>query len=151
MKKYRKTFLIMTFLLIVTTLNIVARDKRQDSEFKNLQVYPKDILKEKLDSDMHLISRSLGVKCGYCHVKDSTIDKWDFASDAKPKKKEARDMMRMTNDLNEKYFGADLKTAKPADLAMNCYTCHRGEEHPVIPWDTINVKPMQIQISPWNK
>jgi hypothetical protein len=150
MKKYRKTFLIMTLLLSITTFNIVARNKKKDNDFKNLQVYPKDISEDRLDKDMHLFSRSLGVECAYCHVKEG--DNWDYASDKKPKKEEARDMMRMTNDLNEKYFGADLKTAKQDDLAMNCYTCHRGEEHPVIPWDTINVKPAQapVQISPWN-
>ena len=150
MKKYRKTFLIMTILLSITTMNIVARNKKKDTNFKNLKVYPQDVSEEKLDADMHLFSRSLGVKCGYCHVKQN--DKWDFASDSIGAKNEARDMMRMTNDLNEKYFGADLKTAKPSDLAMNCFTCHRGEEHPVIPWDTANVKPMTapIQISPFH-
>jgi len=147
MKKYRKTILIMTVLLGVTTLNIVARNKNKANEFKNLQVYPKDIAPEKLDYDMDLFARALGVECNYCHVQNG--DDWDYATDTKGHKKEARDMMRMTNDLNEKYFGADLKTAKPSDLAMNCFTCHRGEEHPVIPWDTINVKPMQIPISPW--
>jgi hypothetical protein len=147
MRKYRKTLLIMSIFLCISTLNIIARNKKQDPEFKNLQVYPKDISSERLDADMHLFSRSLGVRCGYCHVKNG--EKWDFASDSLHKKEEARSMMRMTNDLNEKYFGADLKTAKPSDLAMNCYTCHRGEEHPVIPWDTVNVKPVPIRISPW--
>jgi hypothetical protein len=147
MRKYRKTLLIMSIFLCISTLNIIARNKKQDPEFKNLKVYPKDISSERLDADMHLFSRSLGVRCGYCHVKNG--EKWDFASDSLHKKEEARSMMRMTNDLNEKYFGADLKTAKPSDLAMNCYTCHRGEEHPVIPWDTVNVKPVPIRISPW--
>ena len=38
-----------------------------------------------------------------------------------------------------------------SDLAMNCYTCHRGEEMPVIPWDTahIKAKPIPVQTSPW--
>jgi hypothetical protein len=141
-KKYRKTLLIMSVLLVVTTLNIVARNKRQDNEFKNLQVYQKDISEERLDRDMELFSRSLGVDCGYCHEHEG--ENYNYASDKLHKKEEARDMMRMTNDLNERYFGADLKTAKPDDLAMNCFTCHRGEEHPVVPWDTLNVKPMRI-------
>ncbi|MES2647175.1 MAG: c-type cytochrome [Bacteroidota bacterium] len=149
MIRNKKTVLIMGLLLCVTTLNIVARNKKPAEEFKNLKVYPKDISEARLDADMHLFSRSLGVKCGYCHIKEE--GKWNFASDSLHKKEEARAMMRMTNDLNEKYFGADLKTAKPTDLAMNCYTCHRGEEHPVVPWDTINVKPVQAPISPWNK
>lgn len=138
--KNRKTFLVMTLLFSLTTFSIVARNKKPDNEFKNLKVYPKDIPEARLDADMHLISRSLGVKCGYCHVRGND-GKWDFASDSSHKKEEARDMMRMTNEINEKYFGADLKTAKPADLAMNCYTCHRGEEQPVISWDSASIKP----------
>ena len=137
MKRYRKTIAIMVFLLSIVSLNIVARNKK-DTHFKNLKVYPADISEEVLDMDMKLFSRSLGVKCGYCHVKNG--DKWDFASDSLHHKEEARGMMRMTNDLNEKYFGIDLKTVKPADLAINCYTCHRGEEMPIVPWDTVSIK-----------
>lgn len=146
MKRYRKTILILTMLTGLTTLNILARNKNKANEFKNLQVYPKDIAPEKLDHDMNLYSRSLGVDCGYCHKHEG--ENFDFASDTIPKKREAREMMRMTNDLNERYFGADLKTARQADLAITCYTCHRGEEHPVIPWDTLNVKPRSASAIP---
>lgn len=129
----------MTILLVITSLNIIARNKQEDPHFKNLKILPKDISEEKLKLEMQLISKSLGVKCGFCHIK--VEDKWDFASDEKKHKLQARDMMLMTNDLNEKYFGADLKNAKPTDLAINCYTCHRGEEEPVVPWDTLHVLP----------
>ena len=147
MKKYRKTVFIMTVLLGITTFNIIARNKQDEPKFKNLQVYPKDVSKEKLDSDMHLISRALGVKCGFCHVR--VDNKFDFSLDDKDHKKQARDMMRMTNYLNKTYFGADPDTAKPKDIAINCYTCHRGEEEPIVPWDTAHVKPAHPEERPW--
>lgn len=141
MGRYKKTLFILALLMGMTTLNILAKNKQDESKFKNLQVYPKDISEEKLDKDMHLFNASLGVKCGFCHVR--VKDEWNYASDEKGHKKIARDMMRMTNELNEKWFGADLKTAKETDLAMNCFTCHRGEEEPIVPWDSTNVKPKQ--------
>lgn len=133
----------MTVLLSFTTYTIVARNKRPDNEFKNLKVYPKDVSKEVLDHDMDLFCNSLSVTCEYCHVHEGG-DNWDFASDKKHKKEEARGMMTMTKEININYFGVDYKTAKPADIAMNCYTCHRGEEQPIIPWDTINIKPIKV-------
>ncbi len=150
MKRYRKTIVIMTVLLSITTFSIVARDKKQENEFKNLQVYPKNVSAERLNRDMELFSRALGVDCGYCHPGGMwTVT--DYAADG-GHKEEARTMMRMTNELNEKYFGVDLKKPNP-DQVMTCYTCHRGEEYPVIPWDTANVKPGNVKpmkISPFH-
>jgi hypothetical protein len=96
---------------------------------------------------MELFARSLNVKCGYCHVQEG--ETWDYASDKKHKKEEARDMMRMTKDINEKYFGAD-SSSKPYDLAMNCFTCHRLEEEPVIQWDTATIKMSAPPVNRWD-
>lgn len=147
MKSYRKTMLVLTILLSITTFSIIARDKKPDNEYKNLKVYPKNISTAKLDRDMELFSRSLNVECSYCHVREG--ENWDYASDKKHKKEEARDMMRMTRDINEKYFGAD-STSKPSDLAMNCFTCHRGEEEPFISWDTTSIKKQLPAINRWD-
>lgn len=138
----------MTILLSFTTFSILARNKKPENEYKNLKVYPKDISPEKLDKDMELFSRSLNVECGYCHVGDG--NNWDYASDKKHKKEEARDMMRMTKEINEKYFGAD-SASKPSDLAMNCFTCHRGEEEPVISWDTTTIRRHPVTPSAWDR
>jgi hypothetical protein len=40
-------------------------------------------------------------------------------------------MMKMTNELNSKWFGVDLTEAEPK-VAITCYSCHRGEEHPTV-------------------
>jgi hypothetical protein len=68
---------------------------------------------------------ALGVKCSFCH------DPQNWASDDKDEKKVAREMMRMTHDINDKY----LKTIKGLDSdkpAVNCTTCHRGEQKPAL-------------------
>jgi hypothetical protein len=137
MNIYRKTMIVMTAVLTLTTFSIVARNKTPDNEYKNLKVYPKNVSEEKVEHDMELFNNSLGVTCEYCHVKKGAF--WDFASDEIHKKDEARDMMRMTAEINQKFFGA-TPASKESDLAMNCYTCHRGQEQPVIPWDTAYIK-----------
>lgn len=75
-----------------------------------------------LQRTMNMMRASLGTHCDYCHVV-SDQGQWDFASDAKPAKKEGREMIALTKDLNERNFGG-----RPV---ISCYTCHRGKEHPV--------------------
>lgn len=46
---------------------------------------------------------ALGVKCGYCHaLKKANSKKLDFASDEKPEKERAKDMLRMVAKINKK-------------------------------------------------
>ncbi|HYM60629.1 MAG TPA: c-type cytochrome [Thermoanaerobaculia bacterium] len=74
-----------------------------------------------LQRTMNMVRASLGVHCDFCHVfKD---DKWDFASDDKQSKREAREMIRMVIDLNHASFH-DHPT-------VSCFTCHRGAIRPV--------------------
>ncbi len=70
---------------------------------------------------MNYMGSSLGVKCTFCHLKQG--DKWDFVSDEKPEKGTAREMIKMVQDLNKANF--------KGNPAVGCYTCHRGDEHPV--------------------
>jgi len=79
---------------------------------------------------MNLIADSLGVRCDYCHVQSkpdfsktpSNLGGWDWASDDKPQKPKAREMMRMVIDLNAKQFSGAVR--------ITCYTCHRGATQP---------------------
>lgn len=98
---------------------------------KNLKVLPKDISDQKLDSIMESYNKALGINCDFCHASYQGFpDSLDFASDAKHMKEEARDMMRMTIDINKKYFHFD-KSIKAEDLkVVQCMTCHRGEPYP---------------------
>ncbi len=93
---------------------------------KVLQALPE----AQLFSLMNLVSDSLGVRCDYCHVQDkpdftktpSNVSGWSFASDDKPQKLKARDMMRMVIDLNRTQFAGGAR--------VTCFTCHRGSTQP---------------------
>jgi hypothetical protein len=69
---------------------------------------------------MNYIGASLGVKCTFCHVNKE--GKWDFASDEKPEKGTAREMIQMVQGIN--------KTNFRGNPAIGCYTCHRGSTAP---------------------
>jgi hypothetical protein len=46
----------------------------------------------------------------------------DFASDAKKEKRRARDMIKMTEEINRRTFQGEVR--------VTCWTCHRGNEEP---------------------
>ncbi|MEO6905760.1 MAG: c-type cytochrome [Ginsengibacter sp.] len=112
--------------------------------FTNLQILPKDISEDGLDSVMHHFTGSLGVKCNYCHVFNQETRKMEFAKDDKPEKQIARKMMLMAIDINKNHFQQieenmdSGKMALPRDTAavsymlkyVTCYTCHHGDPHP---------------------
>jgi hypothetical protein len=57
----------------------------------------------------------------------------DWANDAKPEKKMARDMFKMMNKINEKYFDAKKDSlGLTLKSGVNCYSCHRGTAHPEV-------------------
>ena len=141
------------FIIIGCVLSVLlfqAFTTQRPSAFKNLQILPKDISKDDLDSVMHHFTASLNVKCNFCHVRNEAEKKMDFASDDKPEKLIARKMMLMSIDINTKYFkdieeemnkegdhpASDNQIKIDGDSVKNmlsyvtCYTCHRGDEHP---------------------
>ncbi len=125
----RKTITIS--VLMLTVLIMSAYMPAQERTFKNLKVLPKDISKEELDKVMDGFKAALGVKCNFCHAPQAdNPKKLDFASDAKPEKNIARDMMRMTAKINKKYFHDEKFQNGKALLAVSCVTCHNGNEHP---------------------
>ncbi len=98
---------------------------------KNLQVLPKDFTGKRLAPIMKGFTRSLGVRCQYCHVGEEgkPLSTFDFASDANPMKDRAREMYRMLGDIN-----GHLKKIEPSgDKRVNmwCFTCHRGRPRPM--------------------
>lgn len=97
---------------------------------KNLQVLPKDISSEELIDTMKKFAGSLGVRCNYCHAGEEgkPLNTYDFASDEKPTKQNARLMMEMVRQINTN----TLPKLKMDDKAepVTCYTCHRGKVQP---------------------
>lgn len=123
------TITLSILLIIISTLAFTVN---QDPHYKNLQILPKDISKEKLDSIMHHFSMSLNVRCNFCHLKNEADKKWDFASDSMSDKLIARKMMLMTMDINKKYFTGEEQGPSKADMvpSVTCYTCHHGSTMP---------------------
>ena len=100
---------------------------------KNLQVLPKDLTRAEVTARMRLIATALGVRCGYCHVETIGPDgreQTDHASDDKDTKKTAREMMRMVNDINDKYLIAGMSRTLAERQRVTCETCHHGLSKP---------------------
>ncbi len=96
---------------------------------ENLQVMPEDTSASTLRAVMTGFSRTLGVRCNYCHVgeDDAPLSTYDLASDEKPTKETAREMLRMLESIN-----GHLKNIEPSGSRVNmwCGTCHRGRPRP---------------------
>lgn len=102
---------------------------------KNLKVLPKNVSHEELEKVMKGFNAALGVKCNFCHAPKSNGEKGlDFASDENPHKNIAREMMKMTNKINKKYFKHEH-----AGVIQNitCETCHNGNKEP----KTVSLQP----------
>lgn len=111
-------------------------------QFKNLQVFPKDIPRDNLIAAMRGFTRGLGVRCNHCHVVTATEPKeeLDFASDAKDEKKVAREMIQMVAQINGTWIpraqaaeGEAPPQAGENPTRVSCWTCHRGKTDPELP------------------
>lgn len=135
----KKTWFLAA-LCALTLLASYSFTADKERRYKNLKVLPKNISEKDLDSVMQHFTASLGVKCTFCHVRDTAAKKMDWASDANPHKNIARQMYKMTQKLNDRYFD---KEGIPgiAALEVSCYTCHNGKAHPAS-------KPARVQQGP---
>lgn len=117
------------FAAVATAQTPSASPTPAAPEFKNLQVFPKDISRDQLMSNMKGFSQALGVRCVHCHVGEEgkPLSTFDFASDAKWQKQAARKMLVMVHRINSEDFGVkDFK-----DVKVTCFTCHRGATKPL--------------------
>ncbi|MDP9112469.1 MAG: c-type cytochrome [Acidobacteriota bacterium] len=111
--------LLVVLLALVLSLTVSAQEEKKKgpnafANPKNLKVLPK----EGLQPTMAAYRVALGVMCNYCHVQG------DFASDDNRKKNTARNMIRMTADINSKF--------PDGKAHVSCFTCHRGAEMPIM-------------------
>jgi hypothetical protein len=130
-KKITVAFVLVAFMIagIAATM-----PPKEEHPHQNLKILPKNISHEDLDKIMDEFKAALGVKCNFCHAasKDSSSKKLDFASDEKPEKNIAREMMRMTNKINKKYFNYEKDDKGEHVPVVFCATCHRGNPHPEV-------------------
>lgn len=121
-------------LMAVGSLSFRQAQPKPREHAKNLKVLPKDISHTELIAIMHEFEAALNFKCSDCHVRiPNDPKKLDFASDAKPEKRTAREMMRMVKKINRKYFkikGDFADNFVNAKYEVSCFTCHHGDEHP---------------------
>ncbi|MGA2985405.1 MAG: c-type cytochrome [Terriglobia bacterium] len=89
--------------------------KLAEEVFKNIQVF-KGMPAPELMSAMRTFTRSLGVKCSFCHVEGA------FDKDDKREKQTARKMILMAHQINTDNFHGHMR--------VTCWTCHRGATEP---------------------
>ena len=86
---------------------------------KNIQILT-GLTRPEVQRVMNEMRAGLGVHCHYCHANDNT----EGASDTKPQKQRAREMIRMVMDLNTRNFGGQP--------VVTCFTCHNGKPIPAV-------------------
>lgn len=92
-----------------------------DKVFKNVQVL-KGIPVDEFMGTMGVFTTSLSLCCGNCHTGAGTSNpKWE---DDPPRKKTARAMVAMVQDINKTRFGGRQ--------VVTCWTCHRGQLSPSV-------------------
>lgn len=123
--------------LMVVAIMVMAAGINPDEKYKNLQVLPKDITENKMDSILNAYCTALKVSCDFCHIFAKkplyslapVTNDLDFSLD-NPMKEEARKMIRLTMDINTKYFYTDSSIRPEYLHVVGCNTCHRGNPFP---------------------
>src|ERR1044071_8465075 len=118
---------MVALFLIFDNRGVVRATKAQATQEKTVEQVQKNIKvltgmpESQLIPVMNFFAASMGRRCNYCHVNNQ--GQWDYASDAKPEKTSAREMIKLVMDIN--------KTTERLKLdPVSCYTCHRGRTSP---------------------
>jgi cytochrome c5 len=129
----KRIFIISALVMIVAmaSQSFSYIQPNPPGKLKNIKAFPATMTYDEVDHQMDIFKVSLGVKCNHCHAPSKeNPPKLDMPSDDNPKKDIARDMIRMTRDLNEKYM-ATVPHKEGAPLQeITCNTCHRGNIQP---------------------
>lgn len=137
----RSRISLAVFLMILVT-GLALPALAQPEAPKNLQYFPKDIERQELIGYMRDFSFALGVACTHCHgTEEQTgfrLKGVDFSLDLKPAKAKAREMLRMTEQINAKLL-AQIPASK-LDLKVSCFTCHSGLALP----ETIEARVLRV-------
>ena len=116
-----------------------ARGAQPQSEKpKNLKVLPADLPRDSVVKIMRfVVAGGLGVSCNFCHgAPNVPFDSIDFASDERPTKRTAREMMRMVARINGELL-PDIPNRGTPPIVIQCVTCHRRAPRPLMLEDTL--------------
>ncbi len=128
-KKILLPVILATPLAIAMAAN-TTKDQPQQ-QFTNLKVLPKNISPTDLNRIMvNDFEDALGVGCSFCHAPGKAEGELDYASDSKPEKNIAREMMRTTLGINKKFFRIKHPAIGSGALTVTCNTCHNGVAFP---------------------
>jgi hypothetical protein len=104
----------------------------------NLKILPKTLTGDQVMDIMHGWEKQLGVECDTCHAIDPNKKRpngrpaLNFPDDSKPEKETARQMVKMTMELNQNYTSRveSKQNNEAAAKEVSCGTCHRGHFDP---------------------
>ena len=121
----------LAFVLLSTAAAAQAPRKWPPDSLINTHVIPRSTPVMQVVGMMRDFAGGLGVRCQYCHVgqEGMPLEQFDFAVDDKRTKLVARQMMRMTQEINRRLDTLPGRTSP--GLAVTCATCHRGAPRPV--------------------
>jgi len=111
------TFAIFACVFFATKGNTQTKTETAGQKFKSIKVL-NEMPADQMGKVMNMMSASLGVNCKFCHASNDG----DYEKEGFEHKDMARQMLRMTFDLNKNYF-----EGRPE---INCNSCHQGKSHP---------------------
>lgn len=111
------TFAFFACVFFASKGSTQTKQETAGERFKSIKVL-NDMPADQLGKVMNMMSASLGVNCAFCHGSNDG----DFEKEGFEHKDIARDMLKMTFELNKNYF-----KGRPE---VNCNTCHQGVAHP---------------------
>ena len=134
MNMYARTLSIAVLLTLVASFvlspqTVHAQRFSWPEKAENLTALPANTSAQQLSSTMRAFTRSLGVRCSHCHVgnEGESLATYDFASDEKPAKRIAREMILMTRAINDTHLA---NSEASHTVNVTCTTCHRGVSRP---------------------
>lgn len=132
-----KRIKVLAGLAAFTLMGILAAKPPQEEkpEYKNLQVLSTKISDEDMDFVMQSFSVNLGANCLFCHpgIQNGSEFSIDYVTDVLQNKRIAREMLKMTIKLNNKYFNTKLSGRMTTRGKIWCKTCHQGNPVPLLP------------------
>jgi hypothetical protein len=130
-------FLLFAAIFFTPKGNTQTKVETAGQKFKSIKIL-NEMPADEMGKVMNMMSASLGVDCKFCHAEN------DFAREGFEHKDTARQMLKMTFELNKNYF-----ESRPE---INCNTCHQGKAQPqaVFPLkpSVVEQKPKQPDIKP---